>query len=452
MNDLAISRKGFLGAAAGAAGAAALGSWAVPKATGGGNGLGERLAPPGLLGVQQFSIRDAITRRSIANSQANGLTPTMGYLGGPNFPADPTDLGPLVPLPGGFAEVFEYLSSIGYRGFEFFQFTQNVNELGRQPTIPEIRTYLDNAGLFAHGTHTASLGTMYNATTGGISTAGQTQIDNALILGMRQIGTAGDPTGSSILATVGNTIGWTEAAHRANVIGAAVVAAGMRGWYWHVEQNGFQGFSPTVHPELAGKNRMTWFFENTDSNLVFNETDIFHAYTGRARFPFPGWTSANPYDPTKLWDAFGWWTSNAHRIVAWHIKDGTRTAVQPLPPGNPFTQVVTRPPTFAPGGLANNDALYTGEGSIGRGYPIDPDPGVVGFKKLFDEVGAKGSRFFIVESDNAIGPATDPGRSLRHAKLGAQYLFGLRAGPSPKSHSDASEDAPLESELEEVAG
>ena len=100
---------------------------------------GERLVPPDKLGVQQFSIRDSITRRSIANSKANGLTPTMGYLGGPNFPDDPTDLGPLVPLPGGFAEVFEYLASVGYRGFEFFQFTQNVNELGRQPTIAEIR-------------------------------------------------------------------------------------------------------------------------------------------------------------------------------------------------------------------------------------------------------------------------------------------------------------------------
>src|SRR5215213_166055 len=174
--DHSISRRKFLGAAAGAAGAAALGSWA-PRAFGGpGNGVGERLVPPGKLGVQQFSIRDAITRRSIASSKAAGLAPTMGYLGGPNFPDDPTDLGPLVPLPGGFEEVFAYLSSVGYRGIEFFSFTQNVNELGRQPTIPEIRSYLDNAGLFAHGTHTASLGTMYNATTGGISTNGQTQI------------------------------------------------------------------------------------------------------------------------------------------------------------------------------------------------------------------------------------------------------------------------------------
>ncbi len=75
----------------------------------------------------------------------------MGYLGGPNFPEDPTDLGPLVPLPGGFQEVFEFLAGLGFRGFEFFQFTQNVNELGRQPTHAEIRSYLDAAGLTSIG-------------------------------------------------------------------------------------------------------------------------------------------------------------------------------------------------------------------------------------------------------------------------------------------------------------
>ena len=306
----------------------------------------------------------------------------MGYLGGPNFPDDPTDLGPLVPLPGGFIEVFEFLKSVGYDGFEFFQFSQNVNELGRQPTIAEIRTYLDNAGLVAHGTHTAGLGTMYSAALGGLSPAGQLQIDNAHTLGMPMIGTAGDPTNSSVLATVGTTIGWEEVARRANLIGEVLRAEGLV-WYWHVEQNGFQGFNATVHPELVGKNRMTWFFEHTTPDTIMNETDVFHSYAGRARFPFPGWTAADPYNPAFLWDAWGWWQENHGRVVGWHIKDGTRLATQPLPPGNPFTQTVTRPPTFAPGGLANNDALYAGEGSIAQGYPVDPDPGMVGFDTLF---------------------------------------------------------------------
>src|SRR3954469_1231735 len=240
-NDQTLSRRRFVGvAAAGVAGLTTFGLFA-PRAFSGANGKGERLVPPGKLGVQQFSIRDAITRRSIANSKANNLTPTRGYLGGPTFPEDPTDLGPLVDLPGGFAETFEYLASVGFVGFEFFQFTQNVNELGRQPTIAEIRSYLDAAGLSGFGTHTASLGTMYSAATDSLSANGQIQIDNAHILGLPMVGTAGDPTGSNRLDTVGNTIGWAEAARRANIVGQAAADAGLK-WYWHVEQNGFQGF------------------------------------------------------------------------------------------------------------------------------------------------------------------------------------------------------------------
>ena len=125
-NENNLSRRKFLGAAAGVAGVAALGS-AIPGAlssatAAAGKGVGERLVPPGKLGIQQFSIRDSITRLSIARSKATGVAPTQGYLGGPNFPQDPTDLGPLVDLPGGFEETFEYLAGLGYRGFEFFQF------------------------------------------------------------------------------------------------------------------------------------------------------------------------------------------------------------------------------------------------------------------------------------------------------------------------------------------
>jgi sugar phosphate isomerase/epimerase len=456
MNEDTLSRRKFIGIAAGAAAAASAGPWAKRALAGAlGNGPGERLVPPGKLSIQQFSLRDAITRRSIANSRANGLTPTMGYLGGPNFPEDPTDLGPLLPLPGGFVEVFDYLGSLGYRGIEFFSFAQNVNELGRQPTFDEIRSYLDAAGIASTGTHTGGLGVMYSAATGGLSATGQAQIDIAHTLGHTMIGTAGDPSGR---ATLGDNpanpaqIGWQEAARRANVIGQILADVGIR-WYWHPEQNAFQFFNDPDHPELALVHRIDWFKDHTQPGLVFFEPDIFHAYSGRARFPAPGWSAADPYDPSKLWDAYGFWTSNAHRLVAWHIKDGTRIVPQPLPPTNPFTQVTTRPPTFAPGGLANNDALYTGEGSIGQGYPVDPDPGVVGFKKLFGDVAVKGDKYYIVESDNAIGPATDPGRSLRHAKLGIAYLLGLRGGTKVHRTSHATEDAPSESEAETtVAG
>src|SRR4029078_4910969 len=110
-----LSRRQFIGASAGVAAAASLGgatrTFGVP-----GNG-GAKTIPPGLLGVQQFSVRDAPARLSIASSKRLGLAPAMGYLGGPNYPADPSDLGPLVPLPGGYAEVFAFLASRGGPGF-----------------------------------------------------------------------------------------------------------------------------------------------------------------------------------------------------------------------------------------------------------------------------------------------------------------------------------------------
>jgi hypothetical protein len=104
-----INRRRFMGVAARATGAVAAGPFSTSVAAGrsarkgGGRGI-----PRGRLGLQQWSIRDAITRLDGSVS---------GYLGGRRFPADPTDLGPLVPLPGGFASVFRYLASVGYRGF-----------------------------------------------------------------------------------------------------------------------------------------------------------------------------------------------------------------------------------------------------------------------------------------------------------------------------------------------
>ena len=79
-------------------------------------------------------------------------------------------------------------------------------------------------------------------------------------------------------------------------------------------------------------------------------------------------------------------------------------------------------------------------------------PAVVGFKRLFGDTGSKGSHLSIAESDSAIGNAADPGRSLRHIKLAAQYLLGLRAGSKAQPQSSAEEETVHESDLQEVAG
>src|SRR5215207_11640120 len=283
MSEFNVSRRRFLAGAAGAAGMAAMGPFAARGNSAGSEGaVGERLVPPGKLAVQQFSIRDAITRRSIASSTAVGLTPAMGYLGGPNFPEDPSDLGPLVPLPGGFAEVFAFLAGVGYRGFEFFQYTQNINELGRQPTHAEIRTYLDAAGLISVGTHTGGLSMVD-------PTVRAAQITIAQTLGHEMIGTAGDPSGRSTLAdglNANGTVsrGWQFAADKYNAVGEILLAEGLK-MYLHPEQNTFRTFDDAAHPELSQVHRLDWFADITDRRYVFFEPDLLHMYAGRARFP-----------------------------------------------------------------------------------------------------------------------------------------------------------------------
>src|SRR3954468_12307033 len=167
----ALSRRQFLGASAGAAAVAFLGDGAT-RAFGRGSAGGHPTVLPHLLGVQHFSVRDATARLSIAASNRLRGAPTMGRLGAPDYPHDPNDLGPLVPLPGGYAEVFDYIASVGVAGFEFFQSTQNVNELGRQPTAAEIRSYLDSAGLVAFGSHQFGP-TNLDVATGNLTAAGE---------------------------------------------------------------------------------------------------------------------------------------------------------------------------------------------------------------------------------------------------------------------------------------
>src|SRR3954451_4812582 len=98
-----MDRRRFLGTADGVAGAAALASWG-PRALSKPGGHNAPIASKETLVAQHFSVRDATDRAA-----STSATPVMGYLGGPNFPEDPTDLGPLVPLPGGFEEVFNFL-------------------------------------------------------------------------------------------------------------------------------------------------------------------------------------------------------------------------------------------------------------------------------------------------------------------------------------------------------
>jgi len=76
-----LSRRQFIGATAGAAAAASLGGAAAALSR---TAAARPTVAAGLLGVQQFSVRDATARLSIASSNRLGLAPAMGYLGGAN--------------------------------------------------------------------------------------------------------------------------------------------------------------------------------------------------------------------------------------------------------------------------------------------------------------------------------------------------------------------------------
>jgi len=144
-----------------------------------------------------------------------------------------------------------------------------------------------------------------------------------------------------------------------------------------------------------------------------------HALAGRARF-------VDPVDG-RLFDINAWYERLAakKRLIAWHIKDADRIIPLPAPGTNPFTQERARPGFPLNGGV---DVVYVGEGSIGRGYPVDPDPEVLGFRETFTDFELSDPAWFNTESDLGPGPATDPGRSLRWAKVSAAYMLRLREG------------------------
>jgi sugar phosphate isomerase/epimerase len=392
-----LDRRTFLGAAAGAAGAAAIG----PALSLGhdkddkGKHKGKRLVPRDHLGLQQFSIRDSITRLDQS---------VQGYLGGPNFPQDPTDLGPLMPLPGGFAAVFNYLASVGYAGIEFFSFNQGANG---PITNEQILAALKSAGLKAAGTHTGGLQAMT------VEANRAVQIEMAKLFGYRMVGTAGNPANP----TLGTLAAWQGYAQQANEVGAAFRAAGIK-YFFHPEQDWFRFFDDAAHPELARVHRIDWFTDNTDPKLVYFEPDTMHTLAGRGRFP-------DPVDG-RLFDVNAWYGRLAakNRLIAWHAKDADRVIPLPAPGINPFTQTRARPGFPLNGGI---DVVYVGEGSISRGYPVDPDPEVIGYSEQFDRFELSSPAWFHAESDSGPGPATDPGRSLRWAKVSAKYLLDLRA-------------------------
>jgi sugar phosphate isomerase/epimerase len=223
-----LSRRGFVGVAAGSAAATTLGPLA-PVATGRPGGGRGRLLPRDRIGIQLFTVRD-----QVANL--------------------------------GFDAVFARLSQIGYREVEF----AGYNAQGRRWANDELRTLLRRYRLEGIGSHV----NYFSANPADHSFATQLEqvLDDAEEIGLPYIGTASSP-GQRFGETVD---GYRRAAEDFNRFGAAARARGLR-FYQHNHSGEFAIENGTRLYDVL--------LEETDPRLVFLELDIFWAYVGQSRFP-----------------------------------------------------------------------------------------------------------------------------------------------------------------------
>jgi sugar phosphate isomerase/epimerase len=226
--EFKLSRRGFVGAATGAAAAAGLGAWA-PAAAGDDRDDGGRLLPRNRIGIQLFTVRDRVASL-------------------------------------GFEAVFAELSRQGYREIEFAGYSAQ----GRRWSNEELRTLLRRYRLRAAGSHVNYHSN--NPASYSFTTMLEQVLDDAEEIGMPYIGTASSP-GQRFGETVD---GYRRAAEDFNTFGAAARERGMR-FYQHNHSGEFAVENGTRLYDVI--------LEETDPRTVVFELDIFWAYVGQSRFP-----------------------------------------------------------------------------------------------------------------------------------------------------------------------
>jgi sugar phosphate isomerase/epimerase len=419
-----LSRRSFLGVTAGAAAVAATANLGPTSALAATVSNG-RLIPSDKLGTITFTQRDVPSRIGIAASAALGVSPTMGFLGGPGFPEDPNDLGPLVPLPGGWRELFEFLANLGYKQIEFAGYGQNANNPGGTAgynASPEgranylsyahvLRGLLDEFGLEAIGNH----GFIPNTWPGPNSPGGamsdsdylrfQTELEFASILGMPFMGTGNDPTSAGNR----NIEPWTIAGEKWEALNQLTLAWGIHlyphnhspaynflqdGPIVEVTEDRLTGdpIPPTLVRGESGKRLMQYFLDITAPDLCKLELDIYWAHVAqhqhRWRYDWDGNRVEDIFDPLEQV------AKQTMRYPLFHAKDGESTG---QPPG------------------------------VGNGYNFVPfGTGDIDFQNFFANMGARGYHNPNYEQDNAPGGGSDPGRSLRHSVISAYNMSRLR--------------------------
>jgi sugar phosphate isomerase/epimerase len=254
-----LSRRGFVGAAAGTAAATTLGSWA-PSALGHGrrhrdrdhDRHRDRLLPRDLIGIQLWTVRDQVAEI-------------------------------------GFDAVFAELSRQGYKEIEFAGYEAQ----GRRWTNEELRRLLKRYRLRGIGSHVGYFSDDPDAYT--FATQLEQVLDDAEEIGLPYIGTASSP-GDRFGETVD---GYKRAAEDFNRFGEAARARGMR-FYQHNHSGEFALENGTRLYDVL--------LEETDPKLVVFQLDIFWAYVGQTRFP-----GFKPHE--YPWD-------QPKRFPLFHVKDG----------------------------------------------------------------------------------------------------------------------------------
>jgi sugar phosphate isomerase/epimerase len=431
--DRRFTRRQLLKTGAGAAAAATFASLG-PRAVLGASAGRAKLIPEDKVGTITFTQRDVPSRIGIAASASLGVSPTMGYVGGPNVHLDPNDLGPLVPLPGGWRELFEFLAGVGFTQIEFAGYNQNANNPGGSApnpapggvTTPEsraaylaygrtLRGFLDEFGLEAIGNH----GFIPNTWPGPSSPGGQmstndferymTELEFASILGMPYMGTGNDPTS----ANNRNIEPWTVAGEKWEALNElSINSFGIQLYpHNHSPAYNFLQDGPMVEVTVdrvtgeplpapvmvrgeSGKRLMEYYLEITSPDLCAIELDIYWAHVAQHQhrwyFDYDGNRVESIFDPLALV------ASQPKRFALYHAKDGDRT---------------TQPP------------------GVGNGYNIVPFGDAssdIDFETFFRNQGARGFHNPNYEQDNAPGGGSDPGRSLRFSKFSAYNMVNLR--------------------------
>jgi sugar phosphate isomerase/epimerase len=188
----------------------------------------------------------------------------------------------------GFAVVLAELARIGYKEVEFAGYTQNTSILGRQITIPEIRTLLDNNGLRAVGSHVGI---------GNFRSNLQAELDIAQTLGMPNVGTANAPSDRNTVS------GYLAAAEEFNTWGRAATARGLK-LYQHNHSGEFAFATDQPSVRLYDV-----FLKNTDPRYVYLEMDVYWAFVGQHRYP--------GFEPAT------YVRNQPYRYPLFHLKDGT---------------------------------------------------------------------------------------------------------------------------------